>query len=581
MVSSAAGVPITCPHCGAQLARGAIGCFRCGRLVEADDGKSAVAAAPTSLGTVAQAQLLENQWRLVKLIGRGGVAEVWQAHDTQLDRPVALKWMHESLLADPQQLSRFQREARVLAGVEHPNLLSVLGIGTAHLRPFLVTALLEGKTLAELMHQQGGRLSASDTARVLSPICDALEALHRSNIVHRDLKPSNVFIGTDGRVTLMDLGSALEGGSELTRAGEQLGAVGYLSPEQLAGKRDLDGKSDIYALGCLLFEVLSGKPPFEGEPPQVIAAHQSATRPMAEGAPEALAELMRSAMALAPAHRPTAQEFKAKLAPFLPLGAAPPLVANVSGRTAASLPPIADDAPSVPVAPLPVEPTRPAPVQAAPSQTMVDDDDEEAAPTKARPALVQQVRLLATPPPPPAKSDPRWAYGLAGVVLLALVITAIEMRKAPDLPGPVTPLIPGTAVLKAPALPPKADEAPNATQDLKERRDEIWKRSDSAHEARVSPGSRPLPTLRKKTAAYFGAGQLGELQIVVKLDGEEVTAELAIDGKPQGASPIYLPLAPRTYRVKVERHMMPVSEFPVVVEAKKSTRLEVELKPLQ
>ncbi len=300
----------SCQHCGAQLAVGAVACFRCGRMVaRADDSGTgaglSLVVEGTHLGTVAKSELLEDQWRLVKLLGQGAVGEVWQAHDITLDRPVAVKRMHAAIAADPSQVARFEREARVLAGLEHANLLPVLGIGRSGDRPFLVTRLLEGRTLAELVHQRGGRLPAAEAARVLVPICEALDCLHAAGVVHRDLKPSNVFVGDDGRVTLMDLGSALEANSELTRFGEVLGTQGYLSPEQKLGKRTLDGKSDVFALGCLLVEVLTGKVAGEGA---------SLTSP---GVPRALLELARFAMALAPADRPTALELRAKLVPYL------------------------------------------------------------------------------------------------------------------------------------------------------------------------------------------------------------------------------------------------------------------------
>ena len=295
-----------CEHCGGQLAVGAVACFRCGRLVtRAEEGPTgaSVVVAQTNIGTVARAELLEGQWRLVKVIGQGAVAQVWQGHDVTLDRAVAVKVMHEAVAADPEQVARFEREARVLAGLEHPNLLPVLGIGRLGSRPFLVTRLLEGKTLAELMHQRGGKLSVAEAARVLVPVCEALSCLHQANVVHRDLKPSNVFVGNDQRVTLMDLGSAHEAGSELTRAGEGLSSVAYLSPELRHGEPGLTGKSDVYALGCLLLEVLTGKPP-----------DPLAPRPAVSGP---LGDLALSAMALAVADRPTALEIKARLSPFL------------------------------------------------------------------------------------------------------------------------------------------------------------------------------------------------------------------------------------------------------------------------
>ncbi len=375
-----------CQHCGAQLAVGAVACFRCGRLVaRAEDagtgagtGASAVVS-PTQLGTLGRTELLENQWRLVKPLGQGAVGEVWQAQDVTLDRPVAVKVMHAALAKDAAQVARFEREARILAGLEHPNLLPVLGIGRMGERPFLVTRLLEGKTLAEAMHQRGGKLSPAEAARVLGEICEALGCLHAAGVVHRDLKPSNVFIGNDRRVTLMDLGSALEAGSSLTRAGELPGTPGYLSPEQLAGSRDLDGKSDIYALGCLLFEALTGRQAFWGGPAQVLAAHAASSRPDAGplGAPPALAALAQRAMAISASDRPTALALKAELLKFVP-----------------------DEAPTSPFAlPLKADPREPATqaVVFTPTTGNAAYPDERPPAIAAQPPAAVEVSLAGTP----------------------------------------------------------------------------------------------------------------------------------------------------------------------------------------
>src|SRR6185436_19640598 len=201
-----------CQHCGAQLALGAVACFRCGRMVDAEGkgGTTGGGSMPTELQTLAKAGLLENQWRLLKPLGQGKAGVVWEAQDVALDRRVAVKVLHEAHAGSAEHVARFEREAKVLAGIDHPNLTPVLGSGRFEGRPFVVMRLLTGRTVAEMMHQRGGKLSLAEVSYCVLPLCDALQALHDAGVVHRDLKPSNVFVSDDSRVTLLDLGQAFE-----------------------------------------------------------------------------------------------------------------------------------------------------------------------------------------------------------------------------------------------------------------------------------------------------------------------------------------------------------------------------------
>jgi serine/threonine protein kinase len=291
------------------------------------------AALPTELKTLAKVALLEGQWRLVKPIGQGKSGVVWEAHDVTLDRRVAVKVMHEALTSSPAQVARFERETRVLATLEHLNLTPVLGSGRWQGRPFVVMRLLVGRTVAELMHARGGKLPLGEAAFCLLPVCDALKALHDTGVVHRDLKPSNVFISDEGAVTLLDLGQAFESGSDLTRTGEVQGAAEYLSPEQIAG-RPANPSSDVYALGCLLYELLMGSPPFTGELPEVLMAHSTAPRPTpsALGAP-AVGAMVVKMLSVDPLNRPQLSEVRAGLAPHVQL---PPLALPSSPRVPSS-----------------------------------------------------------------------------------------------------------------------------------------------------------------------------------------------------------------------------------------------------
>ncbi|MBK7862341.1 MAG: protein kinase [Archangiaceae bacterium] len=290
-------------------------------------------ALPTELQTLAKVGLLENQWRLVKPIGQGQSGVVWEAHDISLDRRVAVKVMHQATAESPGQVARFERETRVLATLEHPNLTPVLGSGRLGGRPFVVMRLLLGRTLAELMHARGGKLTEAEAAYCLLPVCDALAALHEAKVVHRDLKPSNVFVSDDGTVTLLDLGQAFETGSELTRTGEMHGNAEYLSPEQIAG-RGVDPQSDVYALGCLLHELLLGRPPFTGELAEVLEQHGSAPRPTALALGSGpLAEVLVRMLQVDPRARPALGEVRAALVPFAPAQLQLPAMALPRTRT--------------------------------------------------------------------------------------------------------------------------------------------------------------------------------------------------------------------------------------------------------
>jgi hypothetical protein len=205
------------------------------------------------------------------LLGTGGMGRVYRAHDTVLGRSVAIKALAADLTDDETTLRRFEREARLLADVSHPNIASVHGLHRFEGLPYLVMELVEGATLDERIGR--GRLPPAEAVALARQVAEALEEAHGKGIVHRDLKPSNVKIGKSGRVKVLDFGLARRvpsgsGGEtslsgNLTQEGTILGTVPYMSPEQARGE-DVDTRSDVWALGCLLFEMLSGTRPFKG-----------------------------------------------------------------------------------------------------------------------------------------------------------------------------------------------------------------------------------------------------------------------------------------------------------------------------
>ncbi len=232
----------------------------------------------TVLGTT-----LGGRYRLDAQIGRGGMSTVYKAFDTVLERPVAIKLMHREIASDSDQLERFRREARSVAQLNHPHIVTVIdageephpehspgsghaGIGT----PYIVLEYVEGETLKDLIRRDGP-LEITEAIAYAIEIARALGAAHERMIVHRDVKPQNVLIGAEGSAKITDFGIARTLTEEgLTMDGRVLGTTDYVSPEQALGQ-SVTGQSDIYSLGVVLYEMLSGQVPFSGETPVAVA----------------------------------------------------------------------------------------------------------------------------------------------------------------------------------------------------------------------------------------------------------------------------------------------------------------------
>jgi serine/threonine protein kinase len=214
------------------------------------------------------------RYRILRRLGHGGMGAVYLADDTALDRRVALKVPHFGPDDGPEILERFYREARAAAKLQHPNLCPVYDVGAIDGIPYLTMAFLEGQTLAEIL-KTGKQLSRRQSAALVRKLAQALQEAHARNVIHRDLKPSNVMINQRGEPVLMDFGLARRTDAEagrLTRAGAMLGTPAYMPPEQVKGAVEAMGPGcDIYSLGVLLYEMLTGRPPFEGPMMAVMA----------------------------------------------------------------------------------------------------------------------------------------------------------------------------------------------------------------------------------------------------------------------------------------------------------------------
>jgi serine/threonine-protein kinase len=247
---------------------------------------------------------LGDRYRLEERIGAGGMGEVWRATDEVLGRTVAVKVVLPALLTDPTFVRRFLAEARAMASVRHPGVVTIHDyFGNAE-GAYLVMEYVEGEPLSRTLDRLG-RLAPATAMELVAQAADALQAAHDRGIVHRDVKPGNLLMRTDGTVALTDFGIALaQEGTALTTAGAILGTPSYLAPEQVLGE-PATARSDVYALGVVAYECLTGRRPFTGENPFAIAMRRvrEAPPPLGPGVPAPMAAVVERALAVDPAHR--------------------------------------------------------------------------------------------------------------------------------------------------------------------------------------------------------------------------------------------------------------------------------------
>ena len=206
-------------------------------------------------------------YRVIEQLGSGGMATVFKAYHPSLDRYIAIKVLHAAFKADPQFFERFQREARIVAKLEHPHIIPVYDFNEHHGEPYLVMRFVEGETLKPEI--RGDPLPPAEILRFMRPICSALSYAHQQGVLHRDIKPSNIMVTTAGHIFLTDFGLArmVQAGESTLSQDMMIGTPQYISPEQAQGIRDLDGRTDIYSLGVVLFEMFTGRVPFNADTP--------------------------------------------------------------------------------------------------------------------------------------------------------------------------------------------------------------------------------------------------------------------------------------------------------------------------
>src|SRR5664280_148262 len=267
-------------------------------------------------------RVFSERYELKHLIARGGMAEVYRAHDRLLDRPVALKVLFPELSVDRSFVERFRREAQAAANLSHPNIVPVFDWGEDTGTYFIVMEFIDGRPLSSIL-KSAGTLSAERTADIGAHVAAALGYAHKHGVIHRDVKPGNVLITDDGQVKVTDFGiaRAINTAESLTQTGAVMGTATYFSPEQAEGI-GVDARTDIYSLGVVLFEMVTGRPPFLGDTPVAVASkhvrdHPPAPRELNPSVPATFEAIILKSMAKDPAHRyPTAEDLRADLLRF-------------------------------------------------------------------------------------------------------------------------------------------------------------------------------------------------------------------------------------------------------------------------
>lgn len=478
---------LKCYLCGQALAPAARFCDRCG--APAGQAPGEVDHQPLRVGEV-----VEGKWRLEGKLGAGGMGAVFLARDLALDRKVAIKVLAAQLCSDAEFVTRFEREARTTAKLEHANIVPVHAVGRYRGRPFIVMKALEGMTLSKLVKTrlaEGRRLSREEVLALFKQLCAGLGFIHSKGYVHRDVKSGNIFVANDGHVTVLDFGVLRDATAErITRSGVLLGTPHYLAPEQALGSTDLDGRADLYAVGVLLFECITLRPPFTGDAITLLRLHAEVAPPdltaIVPEVPIAVAAVVRKALAKKPADRfATAAALWEALElawsePKAARAGAPEVVAAARGMAVdldrtdpagpQDLPPRSERPTREVVAahapPARLVPQQPADANATLVETNADDASWSAPTDPARPLVVPvELRTTATwtaPPEPLAPATPRAATPRPPSSVAPRAATP-RPSPAPAAPRVPTPRPSPVAGLPLASHDPEKDWAPMET----------------------------------------------------------------------------------------------------------------------
>jgi serine/threonine protein kinase len=395
-------------------------------------------------------RVLAGRYRLDEVIGRGGMSTVYRGTDQALDRVVAVKVAMDPLLErDPVYAARFKREARAAAALSNPGVVTIFDSGADGPTRYIVMEYVAGRDLSEVLRDQDPAHSPLEPLRAAyigQQVADSLSAAHAAGIVHRDIKPGNIMIMPGDRVKVLDFGIARTSDAvTLTQTASVLGTAPYMSPEQAMGQ-PADARSDIYSLGCVLYEMLTGKPPFMGEVAAAVL-HQhvrvapKAPRVVNPNVPPVLEALVLEMLAKAPEDRPqTAAEVRDRLGAFeTATDPTRPLPAAAAAAAAAAPPRAPPPAAAEPAAPA-LDPTAAYAEPAAEPTAPVPERSAPAIPAHAREPTAPTRRVPPPPPPPrqPQRATGPWAVLAVIAVLLLGAAVAYALTSGGSSGAPTT-----------------------------------------------------------------------------------------------------------------------------------------------
>ncbi len=473
-------------------------------------------------------ELLLGRYLLEEKIGEGGMGTVFIAHDSELDRKVAVKLLAAALVNDTEVRERFEREARLTAKLDHPNIIPIYDVGSHEGRPFIVMKLLQGDSLVGRLRAKGG-FTADETLKLMRQLALGLDYLHGQGFIHRDIKAANIFVSPEGLATILDFGilrqkSATTG---ITKTGMVMGTPHYMAPEQALGLKDVDHRVDLYALAVVLFECLTGTLPFEADSElRLIQLQAHAPVPeildRAPWIPRPVADVVKKALSKKPDDRygTAAQLVGALDAAYLEAksskNALPVVPAPaVQSHTSPSLRKLSSRVSS---AALPV-------VTGTPDPTT--DELSAAVHAGRRPwALLGLVAVLA------ASAGVSFFVVRPGEVVLPIAVI--------DAGAPAV-------VIAEPDAGPELTEDPDAGQAM------LAEADAGALEPEVDAGTAVAAVDLNPGIKKQGPKKKGRVNVITTHEGEPYWAQVSIDGVPRGRTPLLLDLPVGRYQVLIER----------------------------
>lgn len=470
---------------------------------------------------ISEGDVLEGKWRVEGRLGAGGMGTVLLVHDIGLERKAAVKLLALQLCSDEEAVARFEREARLTASLDHPNIVPIYAVGRHGQRPFFVMKYLEGCSLSSQLRRTPPPLSAPQVLALVRPLCEGLAHVHERGLVHRDIKPSNIFVSSAGGVTLLDFGILKDlRGERFTRTGQVLGTCDYMAPEQVRGQ-PVDTRTDVYALGVLLCQLVTGKLPFGEGTEEVRAAQLSCPMPdlqaLAPGLRSSVIRVLERALAMDPARRfQSVRELLVALEDAfagadreVTLGRARPALAPLPTGTSA---PRRRRAWAAGIAALLGT--------AAGALVLANGREPSAALALETAGPVKEIREPAGASSPPEAALPS-AFGLSSARPSEEPTTAAAAEESPSS-APEEAQAPAPAAA-SPAQPPARTGAARVA---------------SPGKARSSP---PQPV------------KSGRLRVVTLAGGRPSWAEISLNGAPQGLSPVALEVPAGRHTLQIKR----------------------------